>query len=417
MSASTWTPRIGACCKLVRAQRRTISCYPPRREFGKWSAAAAAPDVGKPGVSNVGDVRDSESEGSPQDAQAEGEQSQRQWRIHRTTPDPQSNTGSSQPGTPNLVGRMVPTAAGGPPTMRLVHPLRPPPINFTAPQDHKEPGNSSNIHPLRKPDDASPAPKPEIKGLPKIKFKSASFHGPANSPLQLNEFLNEYVPSKSKGDVIGPWIWVTKDKQRHGLPKTAWANRTSITNAQYVLNKEYDATIKARKKWPDDQTRMSAWDETMERVKEPIREIAESYDYTAGGWFTTVSGAYADSMFRAIARNLIAGPLKNSPATAVKVSTQLLPNLKSDVHVLTVLQENIYDKKATGQVLEMLIRLHGFLPTGAKPDIYFQIGLGHLHRSRGHASVYLPFDFFSMDEIQNMAPKNSLAQVNYRSTW
>ncbi|KAK6344091.1 hypothetical protein TWF696_007738 [Orbilia brochopaga] len=391
--------RIGSSRNCRQVYRRMISTCSPR-QFNKWSTTVSINPTG----SNVGTV----SEGGSQDI------SPPRWRVHRT-PRPISIQPTGSPDS-NIIQRMVPVDQGGAPVLRTKHPAQDQQqINFTPPPARNTRGGIITLHPFRASGSDAISTTTSKPGAPKINLTKASFYGPSRNPLELNEFLNKYVPTKTKAEDVGQWIFVTKDRQRHGLPTSSWNNKTAITTARRTLEKEYEATIQSRLKKPGSPHSMSPWDETLERVREPLKEIAETNGYTAGGWFATLSGSYADSLFRAIARNLIAGPLKSTPVTAVKVSTATVPSLSQDLHILVVIQEDVYDKKAVGQVLEMLVRSHGFLPSGAKPDLYYQIGLGHLHRSRGHASVFSPFDFFTMEEIRNMAPPNSLAKITYTS--
>ncbi|KAF3912114.1 hypothetical protein ABW21_db0204811 [Orbilia brochopaga] len=368
MSARTPTSRIGSSRDWRRLHRRVFSTYAPRQQFSKL------PSVPEPEKSAVADVKASN------------------------------------------IGDMVPTSTDSAPVIRprtTAHPFRNTEVSFSAPPEPSVPGTTYNFRPFRESESTSTTLNSSTIGLPKINFTHASFSGPVKNAFEINEFLNKYPPSKTRAEEVGQWIWVTKDKERHGLPTTAWQNRAAIARGRHILRQEHEATKKARESAPKDQWSMSILDETLLNIREPMKEIAGEHGYTAGGWFCTLSGDYADELFRALARNLISGPLKDTPVTAIKVSP--ITSIGKNLHILVVLQKNIYNKMEVRQVLEMLIKLHGWLPTGAKPDLYHQIGIGHMHRSRGNGSLYLPFDFFSREEIRDMAPPNTLAKLRNQS--
>ncbi|KAG8895408.1 hypothetical protein FRC01_012386, partial [Tulasnella sp. 417] len=87
-----------------------------------------------------------------------------------------------------------------------------------------------------------------------------------------------------------------------------------------------------------------------------------------------------DGLWAKVARSIASGPLSTSPARLAKVSTAKRGE-GADSHVLCLYLPDIFDETAAREVLKTLIREHGIVPSGAKPDLYTHIGLDSKHKS------------------------------------
>ncbi|KAF3930933.1 hypothetical protein ABW19_dt0208471 [Dactylella cylindrospora] len=244
-----------------------------------------------------------------------------------------------------------------------------------------------------------------------------TFYGPGTSE-SISKFLREYIPSETLSSDAGPWIWVKKDKQQHD-PDTA--TRTPLEEASVILEGkaildqvtakllsiETDDDIPIRSSQSKPINKMRARDEAYNAAKSELQKLAQKHKYTSGKWLIFAKPTYCDYAFQVIAKSLIGGPLRDSSADCVKISTSDGSMEGEQRHVLCLYVPNIYDKDAVKEVLDILIKHHGIEPSSTKPDLYTAISLDSTHPSRMRPVIFHTTDFYTKQEIKNLLNSKS----------
>ncbi|KAK6536144.1 hypothetical protein TWF281_000391 [Arthrobotrys megalospora] len=244
--------------------------------------------------------------------------------------------------------------------------------------------------------------------LPGVKvFSLPVFEGPSN-PIHLNEFLKKYKPSTNFYRGVGPWIFVKEDNSKPGYPHSKSDNYACEIKSRDLLNKtterveSYDAGLVRNDGQPVSQS-LPRHPFLLERVfksaGDELRQLAVKYNYTCGAWFLHVPENQVDQIFSDLARSLIAGQLRRTAAHAVKVTPSGLPAIPRGIHVICVTIPDAWDRKACKEVLEILVGIHGLTPVGCKPELFVQLGYGHLHRSGIETCTFTPQDFYAKHDL------------------
>ncbi|KAK6509146.1 hypothetical protein TWF481_003909 [Arthrobotrys musiformis] len=241
------------------------------------------------------------------------------------------------------------------------------------------------------------------------------FEGPSN-PIRLNEFLQKYPPSRSHYNSTGGWIFVKRDNTNPGYPLSKADNYACAERAKELL----DVTTKRIESYEDDsanrsfhvdggkdtvsETRRSQkrgylLEKVFKSAAQELKDIAVKYNYKCGGWFFPMSTVRSDKVFSDLSRSLIGGELQRTFAHTVKITTFDVPNLPPDYHIVSVMVPDAWDKEANKKVLDVLVNIYGLTPSGCKPELFIQIGYGHLHKTGGNTCTFTPQDFYSSHEL------------------
>ncbi|KAF3916650.1 hypothetical protein ABW20_dc0104769 [Dactylellina cionopaga] len=274
-------------------------------------------------------------------------------------------------------------------------------FNPTSGQDSANETTSANAA-----ETTSGAAPPTI-GLPKKALSELTlpaFDGPSNI-FELNSFLRKYVPSQCWHIQTGPWIWVRKDRERPGLPISARDNRSAVNQGKIILKESRLRVSSFQNPDGDNQPATDTvvnWAKVLRMARDPLKDLAQATGYTYGGWFDLIGPRIGDELFSKLAMSLISGPLRDSPAHAVRMSTAGSTGLPAGIHVIGVMQENVFDRAASKQILDILVKNHGWVPEGSKADLYTELRLGHIHQSKSHSCINLASDFYTKPELEAM---------------
>ncbi|RVD81001.1 uncharacterized protein DFL_008883 [Arthrobotrys flagrans] len=256
-----------------------------------------------------------------------------------------------------------------------------------------------------------PRPSGALTGLeiPGIKALTLPvFEGPSN-PILLNEFLRKYPPSTTTHQSIdGTWIFVKRDNSNPGYPVSKPDNYTCTARAKDLLEEttqriqSYDAdeaTNASRAAGQEWRPRQYLLERVFKSAGRELRDLAVKYNYTCGGWFIPASPSRVDQVFAELSRSLIAGDLSRTFAHAVKASVLDVPNLPPNFHIVNVMVPDAWDKEANKRVLDVLLNIYGLAPEGCKPELFVQLGYGHMHKTKGDSCTFTPQDFYTKYEL------------------
>ncbi|KAG8910425.1 hypothetical protein FRC00_008199 [Tulasnella sp. 408] len=259
-----------------------------------------------------------------------------------------------------------------------------------------------------------------------------SWSADAKPELSADEFiaksLSQWHPAQNKkfkpsiitDDGSKPWIWVRgpgykspyKEEDANAAILEGVMKRVSLPPAtpiaSLVLNNphlpephvQHDASIPVRgNKKTGAKSKKEVREEAQAEARGALRTTAQKHHFTIGKWLCYGNNDNIDGLWAKIARSVASGPLSTSPAKLAKVSTAKKGE-GGDSHVLCLYLPDIFDETAARDVLKILIREHGILPSGAKPDLYTHIGLDSKHKSGIRSTVWQPKELLSETEIK-----------------
>ncbi|KAG9050917.1 hypothetical protein FS837_001091 [Tulasnella sp. UAMH 9824] len=223
-----------------------------------------------------------------------------------------------------------------------------------------------------------------------------SWSADAKPELSADEFIAKFKPSIITDDGSKPWIWVCgpgyenpyKEEDANaaileGVMKlTEAAEKVEAIQAHLPEpHVQQDASIPVRSnKKTGAKSKKEVREEVQAEARGALRTTAQKHHFTIGKWLCYGKNDNIDGLWAKIARSVASGPLSTSPARLAKVSTAKKGE-GADSHVLCLYLPDIFDETAARDILKILIREHGILPSGAKPDLYTHIGLDSKHKS------------------------------------
>ncbi|KAF3926448.1 hypothetical protein AA313_de0206607 [Arthrobotrys entomopaga] len=225
-----------------------------------------------------------------------------------------------------------------------------------------------------------------------------------SNALKLNHFIREYTPTKTPYSKVGPLIYIKKDRSRLGFPTLAAQQSQAVNEGDRILEETKEKFLKRVVHESDvnnnELNKTSQWKTVFADCADQLRQVALDYNFTYGGWFETVRWDKIDELYSRLGHSLISGPLKNTLAHSVRVTTEGHPRLPRGMHIICVLVPNSFDKEACKQVFDVLVRHHGWVPEGCKPDLFLELNLTHIHQSREYSCTFVPGDFSTQKELQ-----------------
>ncbi|KIO20117.1 hypothetical protein M407DRAFT_30233 [Tulasnella calospora MUT 4182] len=214
-----------------------------------------------------------------------------------------------------------------------------------------------------------------------------SWSADAKPELSADEFIAKFKPSVITDDGSKPWIWIcgpgytTPYKEEDASAAILEGVMKLTEAAEQVEAIQHDASIPVRgNKKTGTKSKKEVRDEVQAEARGALRTTAQKHHFTNGKWLSYGNTDNIDGLWAKIARSVASGPLSTSPARLAKVSTAKRGE-GADSHVLCLYLPDIFDETAARDVLKILIREHGILPSGAKPDLYTHIGLDSKHKS------------------------------------
>ncbi|KAK6538102.1 hypothetical protein TWF694_010985 [Orbilia ellipsospora] len=242
------------------------------------------------------------------------------------------------------------------------------------------------------------------------------FYG--SGALELNGFIEEYTPTKAPYSQFGPLIYIKKDRSRLGLPTSARQNSRALIEGQRILEEAKSKLLRdgmhEHTGDPKDYSYngTSRWKPVFAKCKDELQQVAIDHNFTYGGWFDIVRWDKIDDLYSRLAHSLINGPLKNTRAHSIRVTTTGHPRLPRGMHTICVLMPDSFDREASKRVLEVLVKYHGWVPEGCKPDFFLELNLTHIHQAREYSCTFAPNNFFTTRELHDakftLAPRSVL---------
>ncbi|KAK6357437.1 hypothetical protein TWF718_001748 [Orbilia javanica] len=328
-----------------------------------------------------------------------------QFHYHFTIPGNEPPKNTRAPNTPSNV-----TTVGETPRITLVYP------NGNGPTiDYTTGGGGDGSLELRmrsvKMGQKIPRKSGALTGLEIAGVKALTlpvFEGPSNT-IHLNEFLKKYQPSAvSYKSINGGWIFVKQDNSNPGYPMSKPDAYACEVKSRELLEKaierfrtydssqaEYTSQAAGQEKKPVPYL----FERVFKSSAQELRDLAVKHNYTRGGWFIYCPSGQVDKIFSDLSKSLISGELGRTSAHSVKVTASDSPKVPHNVHIVSVIVSDAWDKEANKKVLDVLLYMHGLTPQGCKPELFVQLGYGHLHKSKEDSCTFTPKDYYTKDEV------------------
>ncbi|KAF9071650.1 hypothetical protein BDP27DRAFT_1291093 [Rhodocollybia butyracea] len=241
--------------------------------------------------------------------------------------------------------------------------------------------------------------------------------------INIKDFLDKFRPSMVENDGTKPWIWVDSGRRDDEDALAQTAKVTALEEAKKTLE-EITTQIEAIKNDPAIPTRSNKKtgakskkelrEELQASAREKFKVIAEKYQYFCGKWLIFASSEKVDMIWKNLANSLIEGPLANTKAFCVKVSTfSSEPNYR---HVICLYLPNVYDKNEVTKVMKILIGDYGVNLTGVKSDMYTLIGVNSKHPSGIPSTIWRNTDLMSEKEMQELKAGHTKADARTKDS-
>ncbi|GAA97994.1 uncharacterized protein L969DRAFT_93383 [Mixia osmundae IAM 14324] len=254
--------------------------------------------------------------------------------------------------------------------------------------------------------------------VPRIEYPY--YYRQSASSGTIDEFLAEHVPSNTpEVTTIGgarvetPWIYVTTDKQEKSIegakdfdeliePATAILN--DLAKEIAAIDDDPQIPIRGRK---GVLSKKQARESKHPQAIAEFRKLAEESHYTSGSWLYFIPDLKrGDEAFLRISKALCDedGALRKTAANACKITTGSPEMARIILYI-----PDSWDREAAREVCRVSCTELGLTPSAFKPDIYKAAGLDSKHPSKLKASIYVPGDFLSKDELAEIANKRQAA--------
>ncbi|KAL7409441.1 hypothetical protein BDY24DRAFT_403090 [Mrakia frigida] len=218
-----------------------------------------------------------------------------------------------------------------------------------------------------------------------------------DSSETLDEFLAQKKPSMIQDDGTKPWIWVQKEEFQAKADeiKNTETLQAGMDIVDAVTEKvkeiEADPAIPVRaNKSKGTRSKKDLREEAQAEAASQLKALALSSGDTCGKWLLFRDGSRVDATFAALAKSLVDGPLSRTECRLMKVATCPRFDEEHYQHVICLYYPNVYDKKASEEILRTVAENHGIELSSVKSDLYTILGLDSKHESKMRSTIWQP---------------------------